>query len=108
AGSGQLPGAHQHDVTPADPCRDALGGDRRGQVVGGDSEPIRQLPVGAEGAADVQQHTPSGDQVGDGLDAGDPVALTGDDVRGVAAVPGLTVVEDVAEAVPLRLALQRH
>ena len=46
--------------------------------------------------------------VGDGLDAGDQVALAGDDVARAAAVPGHAVVEDVAEAVPLGRALQRH
>ena len=45
---------------------------------------------------------------GDGLDAGDQVALAGDDVAGTAAVPGVAVVEDVAEAVPLGGGLQRH
>ena len=44
----------------------------------------------------------------DGLDAGDQVALAGDDVARAAAVPGVAVVEDVAEAVPLRRGLQRH
>ena len=42
------------------------------------------------------------------LDAGDQVAFGGDHVPGGAAVPGLAVVEDVAEAVPLGGALQRH
>ena len=58
--------------------------------------------------ADVEQHAAAGDRRGDGLDAGDQVALAGDDVAGAAAVPGVAVVEDVAEAVPLGGALQRH
>ena len=45
---------------------------------------------------------------GDGLDAGDQVAVAGDDVARAAAVPGDAVVEDVAEAVPLGGGLQRH
>ena len=39
---------------------------------------------------------------------GDEVAVARDDVSGAAAVPRHAAVEDVAEAVPLRRALQRH
>ena len=42
------------------------------------------------------------------LDARDEVALARDDVARAAPVPGHAVVEDVAEAVPLGRALQRH
>ena len=59
-------------------------------------------------AADVEQHAAAGDPAGDGLDAGDLVAVAGDDVARAAAVPGVAVVEDVAEAVPLGGGLQRH
>ena len=65
------------------------------------------VPV-AEAPADVEQHAAAGDRRGGGLDAGDQVALAGDDVARAAAVPGVAVVEDVAEAVPLGGALQRH
>ena len=42
------------------------------------------------------------------LDAGDQVAVARDHVAGAPAVPGHAVIEDVAEAVPLGGALQRH
>ena len=77
-------------------------------MLGGDREAVGQLAVGAERPADVEEHAAAGDQPADGLDAGDEVALAGDDVAGAAAVPGVAVVEDVAEAVPLGRGLQRH
>ena len=77
-------------------------------MLGGDGEAVGQLAVGADRPADVEQHAAAGDPAGDGLDAGDQVALAGDDVAGAAAVPGVAVVEDVAEAVPLGGGLQRH
>jgi hypothetical protein len=66
-------------------------------------------PVTGIGAAvSQQQHGAPGDDVRDGLDAGDGVAEAGHDVAGRTAVPGDAVVEDVAQVVPLRGALQRH
>jgi hypothetical protein len=77
-------------------------------VVGGAGDPVGQFAVGADRATDVQQHAAAGDVRGRGLDAGDLVAVAGDDVAGPATVPGVAVVEDVAEAVPLGGGLQRH
>lgn len=111
AGARVLAGAHADDV--AAPDRDALGGDGPLEVLGGDREAVGQLAGarargGAEGTADVEQHPAPGEAVGGGLDTGDAVARAGDDVRGGAAVPGVAVVEDVPEPVPLGRALQRH
>ena len=72
------------------------------------ANPSGSSPSVADRPADVEQHAAAGDPAGDGLDAGDQVALAGDDVAGAAAVPGVAVVEDVAEAVPLGGGLQRH
>jgi len=77
-------------------------------VLLGDGEAVRQLAVRAVSAADVEQHAAAGDHVGHGLDAGDSVALAGHHFAGRPAVPGDAVIEDVAEAVPLGGALQRH
>ena len=83
------------------------------EVFRGDRETVRQLAVvppklGPERAADVQQDAAGDDLRRGGLDAGHQVAFGGDHVPGGAAVPGLALVEDVAQAVPLRGALQRH
>ena len=112
AGPGELSGADHHDVAAADLGAGALQVDGPLEVFRGDGETVRQLavvpPARAERAADVQQHAAGRRSGRGGLDAGDQVAFGGDDVAGGAAVPGLAVVEDVAEAVPLGGALQRH
>src|SRR5829696_1354023 len=108
AGAGQPAGPHDRQVAAADAGRLALGGDGGLEVLGGDGETVGQLAVGADRPADVEQHPAAGDQPGHGLDAGDRVAEAGDDVAGATAVPGVAVVEDVAEAVPLGGGLQRH
>ena len=59
-------------------------------------------------AADVEQDPPRDDDGCRVLDARDEVALARDDIARAAAVPGHAVVEDVAEAVPLGRALERH
>ncbi len=77
-------------------------------MFGGDGEAIRQFAVRTDRAADVQQHAAAADPAGRGLDPGDQVALAGHDVAGAAAVPGVAVVEDVPQSVPLGGGLQRH
>src|SRR4051794_34243974 len=86
--AGQPAGAHEEQVTAADPRALALGGDGGLEVLGGDGEAVGQFAVGADRPTHVQQDAAAGDQAGDGLDAGDGVAVAGDDVAGAAAVPG--------------------
>ena len=108
AGAGQPAGADEHQVAAADradsPCA-AMVASRCSAVI---AKPSGSSPSVPMRPADVEQDAAAGDQPADGLDAGDLVALAGDDVTRAAAVPGVAVVEDVAEAVPLGRGLQRH
>ena len=83
---------------------------RRLEVGDGDRVAVRAArPVsGSQVPADVEQHAARDDDGCRVLDARDEVALARDDVARAAPVPGHAVVEDVAEPVPLRRALQRH
>ena len=60
------------------------------------ANPSAQLAVGTDGPAHVEQDASPCEVCRDGLDAGELVTFTGDDVAGAAPVPGTAVVEDVA------------
>src|SRR4051812_27979812 len=79
AGPGQPAGAHADEVAAADAGGPALRGDGGLEVLRGDGEAVGQLAVGPDRAADVEQHAAAGEPVGDRLDAGDQVAVAGDD-----------------------------
>ena len=64
--------------------------------------------LGPQEPAEVEQHAAADDGGCRVLDARDEVAVARDHGSGRPAVPGHAAVEDVAEAVPLRRALQRH
>ena len=68
------------------------------------SSPVRA----AERPADVEQHAAAGDRPGDRLDAGDAVALAGDDVARAAAVPGHGRGRRCGRGRPTGWSLQRH
>src|SRR5918993_752238 len=64
--------------------------------------------LGCEVTSQIQQHSARDHDGCRMLDARDQVALARDDIARAPAVPGDAVVEDVAQSVPLRRALQRH
>ncbi len=89
--------------------RHALRGDARLEVGRGDRVAVGELAgLGLQVTADVEQHTAGDDDGCRVLDARHEVAVARHDVTGATAVPGDAVVEDVAEPVPLRRALERH
>src|SRR5699024_9573761 len=90
-GASELAGADDEDVATGD--LDALCPSRRVQMLGGDGEGIGQLPgLGFEVATDVEEDSAGDEGCRCVLDAGDEVAIAGNNGLGGPGVPLLVVV----------------